>query len=325
MEPVATVRTRPLLVALVAILAIALAAGTLNSAVAPDGSVGAGGEGGLGGGAGADEGAAEGEEGDRATFGFTSLGGALPVIPLPCYPLLNDPRVLLGGLLVVGVGLYLLYRRDGPLTPIAVVAAFGPPTMLVHALLTACRQADEVRVSLPLGNRTTNITAAFGMTSGSGGGGAAAGGTPVVSLLLFGVLGVAFVVAVALLFRSTGDHAPATTAESASPEEARMEAIGRAAGRAADRIEGDADADNAVYRAWKEMTGSLDVPNPAASTPAEFADAAVEAGMTRGDVAELTGLFESVRYGTAAPTDDRESRAVAALRRIEDAYAGDGP
>lgn len=320
-----SVRTRPLLVALVAILAIALAAGTLNTAVAPDGSLGSGGEGGLGGDAGADQGPDDSEEDDQGTEGSTSFGGALPVIPLPCYPVLNDPWLLIGGLLVAGIGLYLLYRRDGPLTPVALVVAFGPPAVLVHALLTACRRADEVRLSIPLGNRTTNITSAFGASNGSGGvGGAAAGGTPVVSLLLFGFLGVALVIAVALLFRSTGDQSPPPATEPDSPDAASRTAIGRAAGRAADRIEGDADPDNAVYRAWKEMTGPLEVPNPDASTPAEFAGAAVEAGMARDDVAELTALFESVRYGTAAPTNDREARAVAALRRIEAAYAGDG-
>jgi hypothetical protein len=72
------------------------------------------------------------------------------------------------------------------------------------------------------------------------------------------------------------------------------------------------------------MTGYLDVDSPESSTPAEFADAAVDAGMSDGDVDELTRLFEEVRYGGKDPTDDRESRALAALRRIDSEYADDG-
>jgi hypothetical protein len=43
--------------------------------------------------------------------------------------------------------------------------------------------------------------------------------------------------------------------------------------------------------------------------------------MDRGDVAELTRLFETIRYGGATPTEERERRAVEALRRIESTYA----
>jgi len=72
------------------------------------------------------------------------------------------------------------------------------------------------------------------------------------------------------------------------------------------------------------MTDHLEVRDPTSSTPAEFATAAVEAGMAREHVDELTELFEAVRYGGADVTEDRERRAVEALRRIEATYAGDG-
>jgi hypothetical protein len=100
--------------------------------------------------------------------------------------------------------------------------------------------------------------------------------------------------------------------------------LGRAAGRAADRIAGEADVNNEVYRAWREMTEQLGVADPRSRTPGEFARAATDAGMAREDVAELTGLFRTVRYGGTSATDEREARAVAALRRIEDEYA-EGP
>lgn len=103
-----------------------------------------------------------------------------------------------------------------------------------------------------------------------------------------------------------------------------LTAMGRAAGAAADRIDADADLTNEVYRAWDEMRAHLDAPDPETTAPAEFAESAVAAGMDPDDVAELTGLFAEVRYGGRDPAD-RADRAVAALRRIEAAYAdGDG-
>lgn len=104
-----------------------------------------------------------------------------------------------------------------------------------------------------------------------------------------------------------------------------LTALGRTAGRAADRLEGaDADVTNEVYRAWDEMTAHLDVDDGAARTPGEFRAEAHAAGMAGQDVDALTDLFEEVRYGGAAPTGERERDAVAALRRIETAYAEEG-
>lgn len=103
-----------------------------------------------------------------------------------------------------------------------------------------------------------------------------------------------------------------------------IDAVGRAAGRAADRIEASEEFDNEVYRAWAEMATSLEVEHPDSSTPSEFATAAVDAGMDREDVEGLTRLFEDVRYGGRSPTPEREHAAVETLRRIEDQYAAGG-
>ncbi|MBX0293288.1 DUF4129 domain-containing protein [Haloarcula nitratireducens] len=99
-------------------------------------------------------------------------------------------------------------------------------------------------------------------------------------------------------------------------------ALGEAAGRAADRIADDAPLDNAVYRAWREMTDALAVPDPETSTPGEFQTAAVDAGMDPEDVAVLTDLFRTVRYGDRPATEERERRAEQALRNVERAYGG---
>jgi hypothetical protein len=93
-------------------------------------------------------------------------------------------------------------------------------------------------------------------------------------------------------------------------------AVAEAAGTAADRLAGEAAADNAVYRAWHEMAERLDVPEPTTATPGEFAAAAVDAGLEADAVAELTGVFETVRYGDADP-ESYADRAAAALRRLE--------
>jgi len=95
-------------------------------------------------------------------------------------------------------------------------------------------------------------------------------------------------------------------------------ALGAAAGRAATHLEGaGSPPENDVVRAWRELATVLDVSRPASSTPREFADAATAAGVDEAAVAELTALFEAVRYGDRDPTDDRAERAVAALERVQ--------
>lgn len=102
------------------------------------------------------------------------------------------------------------------------------------------------------------------------------------------------------------------------------EAIADAAGRAADRIEtADEGAENEVYRAWKEMAESVDVADPRTATPADFAAAAADAGLDPDRVDELTDLFEAVRYGDREVTEERERRAIEALREIEREHGGD--
>ncbi|GAA0244711.1 hypothetical protein GCM10009000_070570 [Halobacterium noricense] len=141
--------------------------------------------------------------------------------------------------------------------------------------------------------------------------------------MLFVVLGIALIGALALLVKSSSGNEPETASVEEAPGEEDVAAVGRAAGDAADRIESDASVENEVYRAWREMTTHLDVSDPKSSTPGEFAAAAVEAGIAREDVTELTNIFEEVRYGGEDATGEREGRAVAALRRIERTYAED--
>ncbi|WP_436935519.1 DUF4129 domain-containing protein [Halovenus marina] len=80
----------------------------------------------------------------------------------------------------------------------------------------------------------------------------------------------------------------------------------------------DDSAENEVYRAWEEMVEHLDVDDPDSTTPGEFASAAVDAGMQREDVTDLTHLFEDVRYGGQDPTDSREQQAREIRERIDE-------
>ncbi len=158
-------------------------------------------------------------------------------------------------------------------------------------------------------------------------GGGSGGGTESTSPqppLLLALLALGLVIgSVAVILARRGIE-PAETDSGAEVVEASdrdAAAVGRAAGRAADRIEAETDTKNEVYRAWQEMTDLLDVAAPETSTPGEFAEAAVDAGLGREDVDALTRLFEDVRYGDLEPSTDRERSAVAIFRRIEARYA----
>lgn len=314
-------RARPVLLALLGILAIALAAATLNSAVAVDGGFGLGEPGDFG--TGPD--APGGPNGSSSTPAAGPMGSGNIEVPTFCVPILASGEFRTAvAVLFLGVA-YGLYRRNGPLLPIGLTVAIGPFAMLLYVVLTACEGfdgADDQQLRPGAGNLSGDIPAGVGNGTGGGAGGAIAA----PSVLLLGALAVVLIAAVALLFVTSNDQQLDVPEEDVEDEPGRApEAIGRIAGRAADRIEEDAEIGNEVFRAWHEMTTYLDVPNPESSAPGEFADAAVAAGMEREDVSTLTRLFEEVRYGTAEPTGERERDAVEALRRIERTYAEDPP
>lgn len=174
-------------------------------------------------------------------------------------------------------------------------------------------------------------------TPTDGGGGSGANGrVPTESpsqrtdlpIALLGVFGMVALLLVTVIYRySSTDTDVAIDPESGTTDEetdqAGVQAVGQAAGRAADRLDADSEnVENTVYQAWREMTDALDVREPKTTTPEEFAEIAIDAGMAPDDVRELTWLFEEVRYGEVTVTEDRERRAREALRRIQAAYAG---
>jgi hypothetical protein len=281
-------------VAALAVLAVAFAAATLGSTVAPEPQ-------GLGGGA------ADGS-------GSAPAGGAPPAEEPPLgSPVPSDVVTAIVLVALLAVLAYALRNRRVAVRALlvgAVAAAF----LVVLADL------------LPTPGRLPEPTA-IGAGNGSApplGGSASAPVTPSSVLALVG-LAVALVAVLVLLGRSGGGDENERVGGVGTGDGDDAAAVGRAAGRAADRIEAEASAENEVYRAWREMTGLLDVESPETSTAGEFAGAAVEAGLGREDVAELTRLFEDVRYGDRDPSTEYERRAVAVFRRIEDRYTEDEP
>lgn len=196
----------------------------------------------------------------------------------------------------------------------------GPPVVLVYALLTNCMSSD---VNGPGGPKIPDI--------GDGPSGLGIGQTPVSiehvpSWVLDVVLGGVLVGAVGLLAVSRdGDEDVTTeeatiTADKDEDETNDLDEIARAARRGAERIEAhNADVNNAVYRAWLDMTRTLDVDDPETHSAGEFADEAIRMGMAENDVEELTELFNEMRYG-GKDAATREAQAVAVLRNIEEQY-----
>jgi hypothetical protein len=243
----------------------------------------------------------------------------------PCVAWLTRPLVQ-AGLLLGLVGIFLGVRwYDDAAAGLAATFLVAYPGGILYLLLTACRPGRGLIDLTVVGSPTT--TDSGGVFGGSGSVTSPSVATQVLLLLVVGLLGV---VAVLVL---TGDHDQlAAEADDADEEEtgevpdrrgSDVAAVAAAAGRAADRIEGEGAFGNEVYRAWAEMTDPLEVDHPESSTPGEFAAAAVDAGMAGDDVDRLTDLFAEVRYGGQDPTPEREQAAVDTLRRIEAAYGED--
>jgi len=314
---------RALIVALLCVLAVSLAASTLVDPQSPSG-------------AGPDIGS-DFQSGDADSDGDNRNESPAPEQPdggdpirlgAACIPILLSPPVVGGGVLALVGTTWLLKRRENLGYALAVVFPLTLFLAVPYLLLTDCGDGND------LPQRDTALLPEFANNSTGGGDlGGNAGGQAADQLLspavLVGLLVVVAVLFAVLAYRASGDDEatddPLPEAEPADPDNrSALAAVGAAAGEAADRIEDAADVDNEVYRAWRDMTDHVDVPDPETSTPREFATAARDAGMDADHVDDLTDVFREVRYGGAEATPDREQRAVDALRAIEERYAGGG-
>lgn len=248
-----------------------------------------------------------------------------------CTPAAERPLLWFG--IVSGLGLVVggVYVQRGQMPAIAVAMICLVLLFFAYTLFGVCATApipQPENVSAAEQNNETLTDLGAGESGGSGAG--ADDGTqdlPLAVVAVVAVLAVAAVGAVLVTRGDSGEDDPFEALEDGDDEVedelVDVDEFAAAAGRAADRIEDTDDVDNEIYRAWVEMTAYLDVPHPESSTPGEFAVAAVDAGIDREDVRELTDLFERVRYGHTAATSEREDRALDALRRIEAQYGGD--
>lgn len=223
-------------------------------------------------------------------------------------PLASTGGTSLVALTFLGI-VALVFRR----TNFSAALLFGwttlPPTALAYFLLTNCASGSgpagpsDGRPGVPGGEVALDVA------------------VDVPPWALLGVAGVVLVGAVGMMYRSMSEEDVVVPSEDID-DEPDLDEFAAAAGRAADRIEEHSvDVDNAVYRAWVEMTDLIEVDNPDVYSPGEFAETAVALGMDESDVSELTELFNEVRYGDR-DASAREDRAVSVLRRIESAYSG---
>ena len=313
-----------IVLALLALLAIGAAGATLENPAATGSDSGVGG--GSGGGIGSDDGGNVSGGDMPSGGGMGSWAGAIGGNCMSALQTLPAKLLLVG--FVVGVSGYVWWRTESLGIAAVTAALYGPIVWLMWFALAGCQ---TLRGTRPTSQSPMNQTGtATGNSPGGSLGNAAETALSQPSFLIVVVLGILVVAAIVLLYVATADDVvEAAIRDDPDEEEAEelqpdIAAVGRLAGEAADRIETGDSFDNEVFRAWVEMTEHLAVKHPESSTPAEFATAAVDAGMDPDDVNELTDLFEEVRYGDHAVTAERESRATEALRRIEAGYAGEG-
>lgn len=295
----------PLLVALVCLVAIGLSGATLTSAdtsmvpniaQGPDFAEGGGTQGG------------DGTTSEREAGTGIGTGEDRYIEFTRCIDLLTSPLVVLGIVALYGLFLAGVARRFSAAASVLVGLTLVPPLAIGYFFLTNCSGGSVIG---PGGANAGGVARGLGASSP----------VPAWMLIPF-VLGVVAVGAAVLVLGSNDveEFETSTDEEDATPDDA-VDDVAAAAGAAADRIDTTADVDNEVFRAWREMTDHLDIPNPESSTTGEFAHAAIEAGMNRDDVLALKGLFDEVRYGQADPSADREERAVSVLRDIESTYS----
>ena len=129
---------------------------------------------------------------------------------------------------------------------------------------------------------------------------------------LLAVAGAAVVILVVLRRRP-----PAVRERLAASSRAAVEALGR----------GD-DLRGVILRCYREMVVLVEkargITRGTAVTPAEFAALLVGAGLPAQPVRDLTGVFQEVRYGNAAPSSETERHAVLSLTEIA-RFCGDSP
>lgn len=309
-------RLGPMLVVVFGVLAISAAAAGMDSPATTT-SIGAGG------GEDAGSGGAEGQGySDQPTadlysgntrldvFNWVSLllsvvfaGGAMAYIVYVVYELWQDGLSSISTIVKHGVT---------TIVPVGLawLALFGPQVM-IWGNIDPFRKLSRSRTPRVLqGGGSSSVETATAVTLDA---------LPIVLIGLSLLVGIGFVVLVLGNVLSNDDSGSSlSTAESLADDPDPPGAIRTPSRHSLE----DADASNAVYRAWRELAADVPDPDRETRTPAEVASRAIENGFDRRAVRTLTDLFEEVRYGQRPPTSERESRAESALDSIRS--EGDG-
>ncbi|MHB9288530.1 DUF4129 domain-containing protein [Halobacteriales archaeon Cl-PHB] len=254
--------------------------------------------------------------GPESTFTPSSDAGGEPVTqPLQSDDASLSPWYLLA-VYVLSVGAALLVGWQRGVRRVYLLMAGILAVMMVVALLFGQTPSTEIAGTNNSGTPVPqNGTAVVGAGGGSTPGEAPPANAVPTAVLVF--VGLVLGMVTILGFSRRGpDESGAAEGEAAAGATDTVAEVGEAAGRAADELEAT-DLENAIYRAWHDMTDALDVPATATTTPAAFRDAAIDAGLPEAPVADLTTLFREVRYGDAPTTAERAERARTALRDIE--------
>ena len=232
-------------------------------------------------------------------------------------PYLDEIVTVLVILIVIVAVIYLIKNHREAVPLLALLALFVGFLFLLYELIDP--EFDPPEEEQPGGERPPGMEGNNGQALPPEG---QLDWLPIAAVIA--ILGIVLIAAIAVNLRNNRPVIDSPEEAESSPQTSALTAdIGEAAGRAADRIEASETYQNEVYRAWKEMTGLLDLPNPAVATPGDFAAEAIDAGLDPADVRDLTRLFEAVRYGDRPATEARERRAVELLRRIETRYSRD--
>ena len=227
-----------------------------------------------------------------------------------CIDWLNTLPGMATVLFLVGALLIGIYRRYNAATSLLAGSVVIPITWGMYFFLTNCMDPEAA-------DHRDSLFSGTDVVTGEGIGSPAESLPPEVAAVLFGLV---LVGGIALMITMSGREESYETIEDDPEGEPDAAAFARAAGRAADRIEEmNVSVDNAVYRAWLEMTHILDLQETQSTTPRDFADAAIEIGLDEEDINELTTLFNEVRYANRS-AEPREDRAIEILRHIEDTY-----
>lgn len=142
---------------------------------------------------------------------------------------------------------------------------------------------------------------------------------PLVSLLLISVIILLLLIGVILVVRrillqSSDEVTPVESSEATVKAHNYSESATNEATERGSRYT-VSDTGNIIFCAWFAMINNISDADPQSKTPSEFATLAIQAGVDRRDVNDLTRQFQQVRYGGQKPTNEDRRQVTQILER----------